>query len=97
MYEDDNPKSKRTHSIIYLVLFLILLILLPIVFFFIACALVAAEIPILVIKGVILYSHFLYLVPAIPQRGLNKKIFIFEIILTIIMFIITLIICITVK
>ena len=85
--------KSTTLSIIFLVLFLILLIILPMAFFYIMCILIIAGVPNLIIEGIILHAHLLYLLLAIPQWKLNRKIFIFEVIVTIIMFICTLIIC----
>jgi len=81
------------YSIICLVLFLILLIILPIIFIYGFGILIIAGVPLLIIKVMILNAHVLYLLPAIPQWKLNRKIFKFEMVIIIIMFIYTLIIC----
>jgi hypothetical protein len=80
--------KSTTRSIIYLVLFLILLIVLPIAFFYITVMLIFVNVPIFIIKGIILYAHSLYILPVLPQWKLNKKIFIFETIIVIIYYIV---------
>jgi hypothetical protein len=92
MQKENLKMSKSTTlSIIFLILFIILLIILPIVFFSISCILIIGDTRNSIIIGIILTSHLLYLLPVLPQRKLNKKIFVSEIIITIIMFIISLI------
>lgn len=54
-------------------------------FFYILCILIIAGVPILIIEVMNLNAHLLYLLPAIPQWKLNRKIFKFEVVITIIM------------
>lgn len=88
MCENNKSKSKHTTlSAVYLIIFIIFLIILPYVFSFVFLMSPFIGFSLSTTMVLILFAHLIFLVPILPQRKLNKKIFIFELGITAIFFI----------